>query len=277
MSHERRPRLVLSGRAEACRSSGPAGGAALTPFPFALFQPPSLNSSRLLASKTARRIFAEPAVSEAPWSSGPTRPAFCSRSQMTRWRPSVAPASVTVAGAERPSFGARTTSDETARRQLPCVSGEAGEEEAWGGGGGGAPAEGQPAALRHLPHPVPGHLADVQEGRGVFLDRRRGRWPLCHTHADAVPAPFGHVLSVQVDLSKDLQHWESLKDDERYFISHVLAFFAASDGIVNENLVRNLDGSRPAGQVCAPPRGQRVFKRCVFLAVRWSVSPRRCR
>lgn len=44
-----------------------------------------------------------------------------------------------------------------------------------------------------------------------------------------------------MDLSKDLQHWESLKDEERYFISHVLAFFAASDGIVNENLVRNLD------------------------------------
>jgi len=44
-------------------------------------------------------------------------------------------------------------------------------------------------------------------------------------------------LSVQVDLSKDLQHWESLKDEERFFISHVLAFFAASDGIVNENLV----------------------------------------
>ncbi|TWW68377.1 Ribonucleoside-diphosphate reductase subunit M2 [Takifugu flavidus] len=41
----------------------------------------------------------------------------------------------------------------------------------------------------------------------------------------------------EVDLSKDLQHWESLKDEERYFISHVLAFFAASDGIVNENLV----------------------------------------
>lgn len=43
-----------------------------------------------------------------------------------------------------------------------------------------------------------------------------------------------------MDLSKDLQHWEGLKDEERYFISHVLAFFAASDGIVNENLVRNL-------------------------------------
>jgi len=41
----------------------------------------------------------------------------------------------------------------------------------------------------------------------------------------------------EVDLSKDLAHWEALKDDERHFISHVLAFFAASDGIVNENLV----------------------------------------
>jgi len=41
----------------------------------------------------------------------------------------------------------------------------------------------------------------------------------------------------EVDLSKDLKDWEGLKDDERYFIKHVLAFFAASDGIVNENLV----------------------------------------
>jgi len=32
-------------------------------------------------------------------------------------------------------------------------------------------------------------------------------------------------------------HWENLKDDERKFIKHVLAFFAASDGIVNENLI----------------------------------------
>ncbi|XP_074250028.1 ribonucleoside-diphosphate reductase subunit M2 isoform X2 [Saimiri boliviensis] len=41
----------------------------------------------------------------------------------------------------------------------------------------------------------------------------------------------------EVDLSKDIRHWESLKPEERYFVSHVLAFFAASDGIVNENLV----------------------------------------
>uniref|UniRef100_A0A3B1IHJ2 ribonucleoside-diphosphate reductase n=1 Tax=Astyanax mexicanus TaxID=7994 RepID=A0A3B1IHJ2_ASTMX len=42
----------------------------------------------------------------------------------------------------------------------------------------------------------------------------------------------------EVDLSKDLVHWEKLKPGERHFISHVLAFFAASDGIVNENLVQ---------------------------------------
>ena len=40
----------------------------------------------------------------------------------------------------------------------------------------------------------------------------------------------------EVDLSKDLNDWASLNDDEKYFISMVLAFFAASDGIVMENL-----------------------------------------
>jgi ribonucleoside-diphosphate reductase subunit M2 len=41
----------------------------------------------------------------------------------------------------------------------------------------------------------------------------------------------------EVDLSQDQKDWDSLSDNERHFISHVLAFFAASDGIVNENLV----------------------------------------
>jgi len=41
----------------------------------------------------------------------------------------------------------------------------------------------------------------------------------------------------EVDLAKDVEDWERvLTGDERHFISHVLAFFAASDGIVNENL-----------------------------------------
>eukprot|EP00894_Picocystis_sp_ML_P004456 jgi/Pico_ML_1/54973/g102.t1 len=40
----------------------------------------------------------------------------------------------------------------------------------------------------------------------------------------------------EVDLSSDYQHWQSLTDDERHFVKYVLAFFAASDGIVLENL-----------------------------------------
>lgn len=41
----------------------------------------------------------------------------------------------------------------------------------------------------------------------------------------------------EVDLSRDMDDWKKLKEGEQYFIKHVLAFFAASDGIVNENLV----------------------------------------
>ena len=40
----------------------------------------------------------------------------------------------------------------------------------------------------------------------------------------------------EIDLTKDLKDWESLNQDERFFISMILAFFAASDGIVLENL-----------------------------------------
>ena len=43
----------------------------------------------------------------------------------------------------------------------------------------------------------------------------------------------------EIDLAEDLKHWESLSSNERHFVSHVLAFFAASDGIVNENLAQN--------------------------------------
>lgn len=40
----------------------------------------------------------------------------------------------------------------------------------------------------------------------------------------------------EVDLSKDYMDWKNLNDDEKYFVKHILAFFAASDGIVVENL-----------------------------------------
>jgi ribonucleoside-diphosphate reductase subunit M2 len=40
----------------------------------------------------------------------------------------------------------------------------------------------------------------------------------------------------EIDLSKDIKHWVTLNDNEQHFIKHILAFFAASDGIVLENL-----------------------------------------
>uniref|UniRef100_D8QDM9 Uncharacterized protein n=1 Tax=Schizophyllum commune (strain H4-8 / FGSC 9210) TaxID=578458 RepID=D8QDM9_SCHCM len=47
----------------------------------------------------------------------------------------------------------------------------------------------------------------------------------------------------EMDLSKDLHDWQNrMNDNERHFISHVLAFFAASDGIVNENLLERFSG-----------------------------------
>ena len=44
----------------------------------------------------------------------------------------------------------------------------------------------------------------------------------------------------EIDLHQDLTDWSTkLNDDEKFFIKHILAFFAASDGIVNENLAEN--------------------------------------
>ena len=43
----------------------------------------------------------------------------------------------------------------------------------------------------------------------------------------------------EVDLSNDIRDWESLTENEKYFVKNVLSFFAASDGIVNENLAEN--------------------------------------
>jgi ribonucleoside-diphosphate reductase beta chain len=43
----------------------------------------------------------------------------------------------------------------------------------------------------------------------------------------------------EIDLTGDIRDWETLSDNERYFIKNILSFFAASDGIVNENLAEN--------------------------------------
>ena len=46
----------------------------------------------------------------------------------------------------------------------------------------------------------------------------------------------------EIDLSKDVIQWEQLDEKEKYFISMILAFFAASDGIVLENLAARFMG-----------------------------------
>ena len=43
----------------------------------------------------------------------------------------------------------------------------------------------------------------------------------------------------EIDLAEDMKDWDGLTNNERHFVSHILAFFAASDGIVNENLCGN--------------------------------------
>lgn len=79
---------------------------------------------------------------------------------------------------------------------------------------------------------------------------------------------FNSFCVFQVDLSKDLGHWDRLKHEEKNFISHVLAFFAASDGIVNENLVREVSVRccSPALWLVHPPDGWTWIQR---MAVEW--------
>lgn len=102
-------------------------------------------------------------------------------------------------------------------------------------------AAGKPKTLRHLPHPVPRHLEDVQAGAGLLLDGGGGDATRdVHVYSFRSDPLLTQCASrSQVDLSKDLAHWDHLKAEEKHFISHILAFFAASDGIVNENLVRS--------------------------------------
>lgn len=64
--------------------------------------------------------------------------------------------------------------------------------------------------------------------------------------ADAVSAAAA-AAAEEVDLSADQAHWDRLNEGEKHFISHILAFFAASDGIVLENL-----GSRFLNEVQVP-------------------------
>lgn len=68
----------------------------------------------------------------------------------------------------------------------------------------------------------------------IFPIKHHDIWDMYKTHEAAV------WTAEEIDLAQDLTDWnENLNDDERLFIEQVLAFFAASDGIVNENLATN--------------------------------------
>ena len=77
-------------------------------------------------------------------------------------------------------------------------------------------------------------LLRPSQGRFVlFPIRHQDMWEM-HKKAEA-----SFWTTAEVDLQQDMTDWHSLRPQERHFIKHVLAFFAASDGIVNENLGLN--------------------------------------
>ena len=69
-------------------------------------------------------------------------------------------------------------------------------------------------------------------------DDRFVLFPICHLDVWDFykKAEASFWTAEEIDLQSDLSDWASMTEGERFFISHVLAFFAAADGIVNENL-----------------------------------------
>ena len=79
------------------------------------------------------------------------------------------------------------------------------------------------------------------EKKEPLLRENPGRYVLFPIKHQSVWDKYKQAESVfwtveEVDLSADVTDWEKLTSDERHFVSHILAFFAASDGIVLENL-----------------------------------------
>lgn len=83
---------------------------------------------------------------------------------------------------------------------------------------------------KHLPEPL------LMENPGRFV-----LFPIQHHDIWQMykKAEASFWTAEEIDLASDMKDWENMTDNERYFVSHILAFFAASDGIVNENLAQN--------------------------------------
>jgi len=90
---------------------------------------------------------------------------------------------------------------------------------------------------------LPIHPMSVSQSNLVFPNPNR--FVLLPIQNDAIWKMYKKALNSfwtvnEIDVAGDLKHWnEQLTDNERFFIKNVLAFFAGSDGIVNENLAEN--------------------------------------
>ncbi|KZS97920.1 ribonucleotide reductase small subunit [Sistotremastrum niveocremeum HHB9708] len=95
---------------------------------------------------------------------------------------------------------------------------------------------------------------DLPESEEPLLKESRRRFVLFPIQYNEIwmmykKAEASFWTAEEMDLSKDLHDWNNkLNDNERHFISHVLAFFAASDGIVNENLVERFSNEVQAAE-----------------------------
>lgn len=85
------------------------------------------------------------------------------------------------------------------------------------------------------------NLAKMQQPEEELLTEMKNRFVMFPIKYNTIwnmykKAESAFWTAEEIDLSKDMNDWEKLSDNERHFIKHILAFFAASDGIVNENL-----------------------------------------
>ncbi|KAG6372941.1 ribonucleotide reductase [Boletus reticuloceps] len=96
--------------------------------------------------------------------------------------------------------------------------------------------------------------ADLPESEEPLLKESRGRFVLFPIQYHEIwqmykKAEASFWTAEEMDLSKDVHDWNNrLNDNEHHFVSHVLAFFAASDGIVNENLIEHFSNEVQAAE-----------------------------
>merc|ERR1711977_170106 len=93
------------------------------------------------------------------------------------------------------------------------------------------------------PSEVTAQLMKLQEEEPMLIENKH-RWVMFPLQYPEVWEMYKkHEASFwtaeEIDLAQDMRDWDGLSNDEQHFIKHVLAFFAASDGIVNENLSTN--------------------------------------